>query len=120
MEILKLQYQDPVGMAIDRLRQFEPPEGYLLQYSGGKDSDTVLDLLIKSRVKFDIEHGLTTLDAPETIRHVLKVFERLKQLNINCNIRKSVMTAWSLLASKTAPPNSLDPLLLSIFKRRWR
>ena len=29
---------DRVQTAIDRLRNFEPPEGYFMAFSGGKDS----------------------------------------------------------------------------------
>ena len=35
---------DKVQIAIDRLRTFEPPEGYYLAFSGGKDSQTVYHL----------------------------------------------------------------------------
>ena len=35
---------DRVQVAIDRLKMFEPEEGYYLAYSGGKDSDTILAL----------------------------------------------------------------------------
>lgn len=47
-------------IAIERLKTFEPEEGYYVAYSGGKDSDVVLDLVIRSGVKFDAHHSLTT------------------------------------------------------------
>ena len=37
--------RDKVQTAIDRIKSFEPPEGYFVAYSGGKDSDVVLDLV---------------------------------------------------------------------------
>lgn len=33
--------RDKVQIAIERLRQFEPDEGYYLAFSGGKDSITI-------------------------------------------------------------------------------
>jgi len=35
---------DKVQMAIERLRTFEPPEGYYVAFSGGKDSQCVYHL----------------------------------------------------------------------------
>ena len=32
-------------ITLARLREFEPPEGYYVAYSGGKDSDVILDLV---------------------------------------------------------------------------
>lgn len=33
--------RDKVQIAIDRLKAFEPPEGYYVAFSGGKDSQWV-------------------------------------------------------------------------------
>jgi predicted phosphoadenosine phosphosulfate sulfurtransferase len=41
---------DKVQMAIDRIKTFEPPEGYYVAFSGGKDS-TVLFHLINEEAK---------------------------------------------------------------------
>lgn len=62
--------RDKVQLAIDRMREFEPPEGYYLAYSGGKDSDVILELAKMSGVKFDAHHSLTTIDPPELVYHV--------------------------------------------------
>lgn len=36
--------RDKVKIAIDRLQVFEPPEGYYLAFSGGKDSQCIYHL----------------------------------------------------------------------------
>ena len=54
-----------VDVAIERLKTFEPPEGYYLADSGGKDSCVILRLAEMSGVKFDAHHSLTTIDPPE-------------------------------------------------------
>lgn len=51
----------------------------VVTYSGGKDSDVLLDLAIKSGIKFEVSHSITTVDAPQTNKHVNKVFERLRK-----------------------------------------
>ena len=52
---------DKVQMAIERLKAFEPQEGYYLAYSGGKDSDCILALAKMSGVKFDLISIFQTL-----------------------------------------------------------
>lgn len=56
---------DKVQKAIDRLRMFEPPEGYYLAFSGGKDSQTIYHLTKMAGVKFDAHYNHTTVDPPE-------------------------------------------------------
>ena len=64
------------AVAIERLRKFEPealemhPDGYYLAYSGGKDSDVILDLAERAGVRFGAHHNLTTVDPPEVIYHI--------------------------------------------------
>ena len=38
--------RDKVQIAIERLRAFEPPEGYYLAFSGGKDSQCIYHLAL--------------------------------------------------------------------------
>lgn len=63
--------RDKVAEAIQVLQELEPPEGYYLADSGGKDSDVILELARMSGVKFDDHHNLTTIDPPpEVIYHI--------------------------------------------------
>ena len=50
--------RDKVQVAIDRLRAFEPTEGYYLAFSGGKDSQAVYHLCREAGVKFDAHYSL--------------------------------------------------------------
>jgi phosphoadenosine phosphosulfate reductase len=61
---------DRVAVAIARLREFEPPEGYYVAFSGGKDSIVTLDLVRRAGVKHDAHFHLTTVDPPEVVRFV--------------------------------------------------
>lgn len=62
--------RDKVEVALVRLREFEPPEGYFLAYSGGKDSTVLLELARRSGVKFEAHYSATTIDPPELVRFV--------------------------------------------------
>jgi phosphoadenosine phosphosulfate reductase len=83
-------------IAIERLIAFQPNEGYYVAYSGGKDSDVILDLVRKSGVQYDAHHTLTTADPPEVVCHVKE------QLDVN--IHKPQKTMWELIKYNGMPP----------------
>lgn len=62
--------RDKIAIAIARLRDFEPPEGYYLAFSGGKDSQVVYHLAQEAGVKFDAHFSVTTVDPPEVLRFI--------------------------------------------------
>ena len=57
-------------IAIARLQNFEPPDGYYLAFSGGKDSVTILALAKQAGVKFDAHYHYTTCDPPELVQFI--------------------------------------------------
>lgn len=62
--------RDKVATAIQRMKSFEPPEGYFLAFSGGKDSVVLLRIAQMAGVKFDAHYSVTTVDPPEAMRFV--------------------------------------------------
>ena len=88
---------DKVKTAIDRLRQFEPPEGYYLAFSGGKDSVVIKRLAEKAGVKFDAHYNLTTVDPPELVQ-----FIRREHPEVHWDRPKETM--WELIVKKGFPP----------------
>ena len=62
--------RDKVATAIERLRTYEPKDGYHLAFSGGKDSVTILLLAQMAGVKFDAHYNDTTVDPPELVRFI--------------------------------------------------
>lgn len=59
-----------IQIAIERLKQFEPSEGYYLAFSGGKDSIVIKRLADVAGVKYDAHYSNTTIDPPELIRFI--------------------------------------------------
>ncbi len=59
-----------VEVAVMRLREFEPPDGYFLAFSGGKDSVVLHALAVEAEVKFDAHYNVTGIDPPELVRFI--------------------------------------------------
>ena len=60
--------ETPESRSIEYLRMWEPPEGYWLAFSGGKDSVVLHELARRSGVKFEAHYNVTTIDPPEVLR----------------------------------------------------
>lgn len=89
---------DKVADAINLLHEHEPPEGYYLCFSGGKDSVVIYDLAVKAGVKFDVHHNVTTVEPPELMRFVLSLFP-------NNDIKESPrFTMAQLIVKNKIPP----------------
>jgi len=58
------------AIAIERIKTFEPPEGYYVAFSGGKDSIVVLDLVKRAGVKYDAHYHVTGIDPPELVHFI--------------------------------------------------
>lgn len=97
--------------AIETLKFFEPLDlrGYYLAYSGGKDSDVILALAKMADVKFDAVHNLTTVDAPETVYHVMEM---------GVSIEKPDRSMWQLILEKKFPPTRISRYCCSELKER--
>lgn len=89
---------DKVAMAIERMKAFEPEDGYYLAYSGGKDSDTILALAKMAGVQFDA-HFNRAMEPPEVIYHIRKHPE------VSVHLPKE--TLWKMIVRKRMPPTRL-------------
>lgn len=69
---LNIYGADKVQVAIDRLRAFEPKEGYYLCFSGGKDSSVIKALADMAGVAYDAHYNCTGIDPPEAVRFIKK------------------------------------------------
>jgi len=65
---------DKIKTAIERIRHFEPKEGYCLAFSGGKDSIVVKKLMELSGVKYETHFSITTVDPPELTSYIKKYY----------------------------------------------
>lgn len=119
--------KDLEKMSIERLQEGAQISRYyynkplLLCYSGGKDSEIILDLALKSGIDFEVSHSHTTADAPETVYHIRRKFKELESKGIKCTTQmptfkgKSV-SMWSLIPAKKIPPTRLARYCCAILK----
>lgn len=61
---------DYIREAMDFLREHEPPEGYFVGFSGGKDSIVSLELCRMAGVKHQAFYSCTRIDPPEMYRFI--------------------------------------------------
>ena len=78
-------------------------------YSGGKDSDVLLELFKRSGVPFEAHNSHTTVDAPPTVYHIRQKFKELELSGIHAKIEMPTyqgkpITMWSLIPIKKMPP----------------
>lgn len=95
--------KEKVKSAIERIKAFEPEEGYYLAFSGGKDSVVCKALLDMAGVKYDAHYRVTSVDPPELVR-----FIREKHPDVARDIPRysdgSPITMWNLIPKKLMPP----------------
>lgn len=103
---LNMYGKNKVEVAIARMRTFEPPEGYYLCFSGGKDSVVLRALADMAEVKYDAHYSHTSVDPPELIRFIKDEhpdvaidFPRYKD--------GTRITMWNLIPRKTMPPTRM-------------
>lgn len=95
----------------------------IITYSGGKDSDVMLDIAKKclNVGDFEVVNSHTTVDAPETVYHIREVFADLKAQGIHAEIRypyyKGERTSmWKLIKDMGIPPTRLMRYCCSVLK----
>lgn len=86
-------------------------------YSGGKDSDVMLELFKRSGVPFEVHNSHTTVDAPPTVYHIRDTFRDLELAGIPCTIHMPKLTMWQLIPKKKNSAVSHEEILLRCIQR---
>ena len=97
---------DKVQIAIDRLRNFEPPEGYYVAFSGGKDSVVVKKLCDLAGVKYDAHYRVTSVDPPELVQFIRDTYPDVSR-DVPKDKDGNPITMWTLIPKKLMPPTRL-------------
>ncbi len=118
---------DKVDKAIERLKlgsdmsikYYGKP--LMITYSGGKDSEVLVDLAIKAKIPLEIVNSHTTADAPQTVYHIRDQFKKWEVQGFNCKIvypqyKGGRVSMWTLIPLKKIPPTRLARYCCSVLK----
>ncbi len=85
--------------AIERIISYSAGFGYVphVQYSGGKDSDVLLHLVVRSRIPFVAEYKVTGIDPYPLVRHIKQDHPEVIRI-------RPEKTIWELIKKKQMPP----------------
>ena len=104
------ELEEKTQKAIERLRAFEPPEGYYLAFSGGKDSVVCKALCDMAGVKYDAHYRLTSVDPPELVRFIREEHPdveiekpRYSDTYKHEYLRGKQITMWNLIVHRGVP-----------------
>ena len=100
---LNIYGKDKVQVAIDRLKTFEPPEGYYLAFSGGKDSVVIKALADMAEVKYDAHYMHTSVEHPDVVRFTKKYHPDVS-IDYPRDKDGNRVTMWNLIPKKKLPP----------------
>jgi len=101
---------DRIAESVEILRMYEPPEGYYLAFSGGKDSVVLYAMAQEAGVKFDAHYNILP-DPPELIRFIREVYPSVK-------IERPSETMWQLVPRKCYPPTRMARYCCEALKER--
>lgn len=96
LEQLNFEGKNKIEVAIMRLQEFMPPDGYQLAFAGGKDSIVIYDLATKAGVEFEPVYNITGIDPPELIYFIRQHYSDIRH-------EKPKERLWDLIARKGLP-----------------
>lgn len=95
----------------------------VLCYSGGKDSDVMLDIAKRCLKynEFEVVNSHTTVDAPETVYHIREVFRRLNAQGVQTQVlmpryKGKTTSMWRLIEYQGMPPTRVQRYCCRVLK----
>ena len=118
MEVSKINtaYERYRWAAKEAERLFDMP--IVVRYSGGKDSDVILQLAKESGVPFRVTHNLTTADPPDNVYYIRRVFAALREEGIDCRIYVPRRSLWRIMRETLVIPSRIMRVCCSELKER--
>ena len=97
---------EKLKISIERMKAFEPEEGYHLAFSGGKDSVVLKAVADMAGVKYKAVYRVTGIDPPELV-----TFIKTRHPDVIRDIPRysdgKVVTMWNLIVKKLYPPTRM-------------
>ena len=118
MEVSKIDtaYERYRWAAKEAERLFDMP--LVVRYSGGKDSDVILQLAKESGVPFRVTHNLTTADPPDNVYYIRRVFAALREEGIDAQINVPKRSLWKIMRETLVIPSRMTRVCCRELKER--
>lgn len=100
------QVRTKLDIAIQRLQSFEPPDGYFLAFSGGKDSQCIYHLAQMAGVRFEAHYHVTSVDPPELFYFIREHYPDVI-IDIPHDEDGKRISMWSLIPQHEMPPTRI-------------
>lgn len=100
---MRPELEAKVNKSIERLKAFEPTEGYYLAFSGGKDSVVCKKLCDMAGVKYEAVYRVTSVDPPELVRFIRDQHPDVRR-EVPIDKDGKPITMWSLIRKKHIMP----------------
>lgn len=100
------QVRTKLDIAIQRMQSFEPPDGYFLAFSGGKDSQCIYHLAQMAGVKFEAHYRVTSVDPPELFYFIREHYPDVI-IDIPHDENGKRISMWSLIQQHEMPPTRI-------------
>lgn len=101
------EMSEKVFKSLERLKTFEPEEGYYLAFSGGKDSVVCKALLDMAKCKYDATYRVTSVDPPELVHFIQREHPDVKREVPRYEDTGKPITMWNLIPEKLMPPTRI-------------
>lgn len=109
-----MNLEEKIKQSIGLIKEYAPfaekGNGYVVGFSGGKDSSVVYQLFIESGVPFRAVYNVTTIDPPESVNFIRKQYP-----NVEFSIPK--LNFFKLVEKKKNVTYYESKILLRIFQR---
>ena len=81
----------------------------------------MLDLALKAEINFEVLYSTTTVEAPQTMKHIADTFKKLKAMKIKTirtkpTLKGEPINMFSLIAKKKIVPTRIIRYCCQIFK----
>lgn len=91
---------------IEKIKAFEPENGYYIAFSGGKDSQCIYHLCEMAGVKFDAHYRVTSVDPPELVNFIKEHYPKVSK-EIPRDKNGKPITMWNLIPERKMPPTRI-------------
>jgi len=116
-------------LAIELIQAYEPPDGYYLGFSGGKDSVVIYDLTKRSGVKFEAHYSVSPIDPPQIHQFIKEqypqvIWDKLAKNFWNVHVMRNGLPQrdqrWCCGLIKEAGGNVMDKILGMDSQEPWK